>query len=376
MKRLSFIIILLNVAYYASALPVKLPITETATIGKTTGKILNTPKLESVYTHDDINGAELPLFDQAFSTALKHQRKLLKIRRRGNYHKVGNMTISKKQLKKTVEVLEIWGNAALIPLEEYVEVYQIKGKDSKGNVQFTGYYAPVINVNQTATSDYKYPIYTKPKNWEGTFPTRRGIEKEGKIKDESLILAYAKSPLDVYFMQMQGSGYVQYPNGRRELFSYGGSNGHRAKRLSHFIKKQLSGSGVSMKLKTFLKKYPELKEDLVYSDPSYIFFNRESANKSVKGAGHVPLTEDYSLAVDEKYLPLGACVLAKVPQIEKGRFIKHDLRFMLAQDVGGAIKGAGHVDLYSGVGAKGKRKSSINNYGQIWLLLAKNKVEA
>ena len=116
-------------------------------------------------------------------------------------------------------------------------------------------------------------------------------------------------------------------------------------------------------------------EEVLYSNPSYVFFRPSKAR--VSGAGPVPLTPEYSIAVDPKYIPLGSCLLAAVPiHDKKGNFTHHEYRILLAQDTGGAINGPGHVDLYTGIGKQAKRDAGYtHHYGGLWLLLPKEKEE-
>ena len=102
-------------------------------------------------------------------------------------------------------------------------------------------------------------------------------------------------------------------------------------------------------IKSYLKYNPELVKPILFTNPSYVFF--EKVNSKPLGAGHVPLTSDYSIAVDTRHLPLGSCLLAALPILdEEGDFSHHEYKFLLAQDVGGAIRGNGHVDVYCGIG--------------------------
>ena len=110
-------------------------------------------------------------------------------------------------------------------------------------------------------------------------------------------------------------------------------------------------------------------DSVLFANPSYVFF--EPAQSRPKGAGLVPLTSMHSIAVDTRYIPLGSVLLATVPVINKrNQVIRHEYKLLVAQDVGGAIKGPGHVDLYTGIGTAARRKASaLHHYGKLWLLL-------
>ncbi len=114
----------------------------------------------------------------------------------------------------------------------------------------------------------------------------------------------------------------------------------------------------------------DIDEAAISANPRYIFFTKEHSKK-VKGSGRVRLTEDYSIAVDRSVIPIGACLMAAVPIVKKGK-LTQELRFVLAQDTGGKVIGKGHIDMYTGAGKNALSKAKNLNYdGQLWLLLPK-----
>ena len=174
-------------------------------------------------------------------------------------------------------------------------------------------------------------------------------------------------------MQVQGSGYVQFRDGSTMTFAYGGSNGHPYRCIGRYLKmNDYSISSISEKgIKRFFKIRPDLIEEILSINESYSFFN--ARNSPPKGAGHVPLLGGISIAVDRRYIPLGATVIASIPKYDTDNsLIGHELKLLLAQDVGGAIKGAGHIDLYTG-----DKKDAMDaaskyfHYGKLWVLLPK-----
>ena len=200
------------------------------------------------------------------------------------------------------------------------------------------------------------------------------IDGEGALHGKGLELAFARSLADIYYMQLQGSGIIQYPSGEQEYLSFTATNGHSYRSIEKYVVKNttykikdISEEG----MKRFFTENPDLEESILFTNPSYVFFDRK--RKRPHGAGHVPLTSDISIAVDNKYIPLGSVLVAAVPVMnEKGRFSHHAYKILLAQDLGGAIRGSGHIDLYFGTGKKGRQKAmSTYHYGQLWLLLPK-----
>jgi len=335
------------------------------------GKNLTTKKVKKTYEKVALDELTIPTIGDDLAQAIKSQLRLLKYRRKKHNSDVGNLDVTIKKLQETVDILL---NNDVSDLTNELDAYQIKGRDNKGNVKFTGYFTPVLKVSRTKTGQFPYPIYTRPKNWEGRLPSRKEIDGDGVLKDRDLVLAYTENKVDIYFMQIQGSGIVEFPDGTRKLFAHNGSNGHKYRSIGKYMIKEglATPAHVSLKsIKKFCGRNPDLADQILFSNPSYIFFNEQDT--SPKGAGMVPLLSDHSIAVDTKYIPMGSILLAAVPVINKDRkFSHHEYRLLVAQDIGGAIKGAGHVDLYSGTGEEGKWKASnLHHYGNLWLLLPK-----
>ncbi|MFK7983380.1 MAG: murein transglycosylase A [Saprospiraceae bacterium] len=341
---------------------------------KRTGKLKNVTPLFNTYTKTNLSTFSLPRIDEDLTNALLQQLKLLKRRKQDFAQQFGNVSLNLTDLETTIELLLLWQQTYPQGLEEHLNAYQLKGQDGKGNVKFTGYFTPELKVSKRPSKHYPYPIYAYPEDWKGHLPTRQQIDGEGVLKGRNLELAYTKHLADIYYMQLQGSGLVRYRNGQSKYFGFAGSNRHPYSSIGKYIKnnesirlKNISMDGV----KTYLKYHPAKVEEILFTNPSYVFF--EAANSKPLGAGHVPLTADYSIAVDPKHVPLGSCLLAALPVIDaEGDFSHHEYKFMLAQDVGGAIRGNGHVDVYCGVGTEGQQKAmALHHYGQLWLLLPK-----
>lgn len=332
-----------------------------------------------IYIENNSEQVKIPPLDAKVVAGLKNHLKLLKRRKLKRAYQVGNLSITKEDLKEVIDIL-LNERQSVDGFAEGVDLFQINGKDGKGNVYFTGYYTPIIKVNSQLSPDYPYPLYGKPnrKDWLDGLPSRSQIDGEGALIGKGLELAFARSLADIYYMQLQGSGIIEYPDGKQEYLSFTGTNGHSYRSIErHVVKnatykvKDITEEG----MKRFFREYPDLEESILFTNPSYVFFDRK--RKLPHGAGHVPLTGDVSIAVDDKYIPLGSVLLAAIPVLDnKRRFSHHEYKILLAQDLGGAIRGSGRVDLYFGKGTKGRKKAmSMHHYGQLWLLLPKGKVE-
>ncbi len=354
------------------------PIAKRNSVLNKTGINKNSPLLDSLYTLQSIRTIPFPTDNILLSLALQNQLKLLKLRKQSKRQRIGNLTVHLNQLRTLNKQLVYWQNGHTETINESFDAYKIKGKDQRGNVYFTGYYTPVIEVDSVISTEYPYPIFNKPnkENWKDGFPSRKQIDGEDVLNGLGLELAYAKSLADIYYMQLQGSGIIEYPNGHQEYLSFTGTNKHKYRSIETRViqSKDLKISDISMVgMKRFFKEYPELEKEILFTNPSYVFFDRK---KNVPhGAGHVPLTADYSIAVDPKYIPLGSTLLAAIPQVdEEGDFSHHEYRIVVAQDIGGAIRGSGHVDVYCGIGEEAQKKAmAFHHYGSLWLLLPKQK---
>lgn len=338
------------------------------------GKIKNAEKLPSLFTTTPTDSLDFPAISKNTILALQSQLKALEKRRSKKNQRIAGLDVSIDRLKETIEILI---NYAGTPdkLKAKLTAHQAWGKDKKGHVKFTGYYAPIVRVKKKKDELYKYPFYSRPENWNGSLPTREQIDSENALAGRGLEIAYASNPVDIYYMQLQGSGYIKFvETGEKMLLRYDGSNGKKYRSIETYLARRddlkitnLSNDGV----KNFLRKNSHIRQEVLNYNPSYAFF--KISNAEVTGAGGVPLTKDISIAADPNYFPIGSVALASIPVYNKNNKISHhEFKILLPQDVGGAVKGAGHVDIYSGIGTRGKISAmQRHHYGQMWLLLPK-----
>ena len=339
--------------------------------------IYRSGKRKHAQTFSDIFQASLldtlpfPAFDGDLIAALENQLELLDIKPLKRKIKKGSAEISQDDLVKVLHILLEDGQ---IPsrAREKLEAHQVWGGDNKGHVKFTGYFTPILKVKKTPDSVYQYPFYRKPRDWSGPLPTRRQIDGEGALDSLGLELAYASDPVDVYYTHLQGSGILEFiDTGERKLLSYAGSNKKRYKSIESYLSRDGVEDVSIYGIKRLIRAQPALKDSILLRNPSYTFF--QFKKPTVTGAGQVPLSPEISVAVDRRYFPLGSTLLVAVPIFDhEGEMLHHEFRIMLPQDVGGAIRGPGHIDIYSGQGKKGQRMASKRmHYGMVWLLLPK-----
>ena len=175
---------------------------------------------------------------------------------------------------------------------------------------------------------------------------RRAI-RAGALAGKAKVLAWA-DPVDAFFLQIQGSGIARLPNGGTWRLAYDGHNGHRYVAIGRELIAEgaIARADMSMQaIEKWLRANPERAAEMMARNPSFIFFRRRQGPGPIGAAG-VPLTAGRSLAIDTRYVPFEAPVWLDLPELR---------RLMVAQDRGGAIKGAVRGDVFWGSGHGGRR---------------------
>lgn len=287
--------------------------------------------------------------------------------------KVGNLTVAGADLERTARAIDDWLHGRQPGKGFPFKLYRSQGEDGQGNVQFTGYFIPRLEVAARPDERFRFPLYRAPKGLPRPWPTREEIDKKGALAGRGLELAWADDLLEVYFLQVQGSGRLRFQDGREIWAAYDCGNGHPYKSLGRLLVERgsIPADRISLRaIREWMRAHPE---DLVLLDqnPSYVFF-KEMA-KTPTGAAGVPLIPGASVAADPAIMPAGTVLLAEVPVLDPhGRLIGHEWRLLFAHDIGGAIKGPGHLDLFFGLGpAAGDRAGDLHHYGRVWLVLAR-----
>ncbi len=237
---------------------------------------------------------------------------------------------------------------------------------------FTGYFEPELDGSLTKDATYKYPIYRVPEDLtpgEQWF-SRREIETKGLLDDQNLEIAYISDPVDVFFLQIQGSGRIKLRDGGTLRVGYGGKNGHKYKSVGRELVRQgiFEPHEVSARvIQNWVRANPEEGAELLRTNPSFVFFrevNEVPQDKGPLGAMNRSITELRSIAVDPAFVTLGAPVW-----IEKAGKSKLN-RLMIAQDTGSAIKGPQRADVFFGTGEEaGLEAGAIKDSGRMVVLL-------
>ncbi|MBO1056721.1 MAG: murein transglycosylase [Dolichospermum sp. JUN01] len=271
-------------------------------------------------------------------------------------------------------------------IEKEFVFYQSVGRDNKGTVLFTAYYEPLYLASRQLTKEFRYPAYRYPadlESWAKPHPSRSELEgvdglqgSKGKLK--GLELFWFKDRLEPYMIQIQGSAKLKLTDGTQTTIGYAGNTAYNYRSLGRSLvddgKFPLEGLNMPIILDYF-RKHPQDLNIYIPRDKSFVFF-QETYGKPAQGSISVPLTPERSIATDKSLMPPGALALirAPFPYINKSNKIENRLvsRYVLDQDTGGAIKGAGRVDYFLGTGeAAGERAGVTVSNGQLFYLLLK-----
>jgi membrane-bound lytic murein transglycosylase A len=264
--------------------------------------------------------------------------------------------------------------------------YKSVGNDNLGTVDFTGYFEPSYRASLTPTAEYRYPIYRKPVNfdkWSKPHPKRIKLEgKDGLLGKKSMLsgheLVWLRDRLEAVLIQVQGSAKLQLTDGRIMTVGYDGSTNYAYSSLGKELVKdgkfKLEELTLPLVLDYFRANPSELDEYVSRND-RFIFF-RDTQEMLPTGSLSISVTGDRSIATDKSIMPPGALALIRtnIPEIENtgkltNRFVN---RFVLDQDTGSAIKGAGRVDIFLGSGkVAGDRAGMLNSKGELYYLLLK-----
>ena len=299
--------------------------------------------------------------------------------------------------------LTIPNSAAVIAyLTDNFNVYAATNQDGTDSGMITGYYEPLLKGSRTKSAQYPYPLYKQPADLitvdlAEVYPELKGKRVRGKLVgnkqngqklvpyDTRAEIEAASSPLagnelvwiddivDGFFLQVQGSGLVQLNNGQQMHVGYADQNGQAYNSIGRVLieRGELTKDQASMQgIKNWARTNPTKLHDLLNANPSYVFFKELPAGLTGPlGALGVPLTAERSVAIDPKYVPLGAPIFLSTTQPNTPNPLKH---LMVAQDTGGAIKGGVRADYFWGAGENAdKQAGAMKQQGKIWVLLPK-----
>ena len=287
-------------------------------------------------------------------------------------------------------------------LEQHLQPYRVsrvtgRKRDSKGLI--TGYYEPLLMGSREKTEQFSTPLYKRPDDLlvvdlATLYPELKGKRVRGRLEGNKVVpyfsraasreapalagheIVWVDSALDAFLLEVQGSGRVQLTSGETIRLQYDDQNGHPYRSIGRYLVDQgaMPLEAVNMPaIRAWLAANPQRLREVLDSNPSVVFFSEasvEDATIGPKGSLGVPLTAGRSIAIDAKFLPLGAPVFLATTAPDTGAPLQ---RLVMAQDTGGAIAGPLRADLFFGFGAAaGEFAGRMKQDGQVWLLWPKH----
>jgi membrane-bound lytic murein transglycosylase A len=263
---------------------------------------------------------------------------------------------------------------------------QATGKDGQGTVSFTGYFEPIHTASRVPTTEFRYPLFRRPPEfatWTKPHPTRSQLEgTDGlqftKSSLKGLELVWLRDRLEAFLIQVQGSAQLRLTDGSTMTIGFAGHTDHPYTGIGRELVKAGKIKLEELTLPAVLRYFQQNPADLdIYlpRNQRFVFF-QDTRGAPAMGSLGVPVTAERSIATDKTLFPPGALALiqAQIPYPGPNRTLEQQrvTRYVLDQDTGGAIKGAGRVDLFMGTGAlAGDRAGLINSTGQLYYPLLK-----
>jgi len=277
-------------------------------------------------------------------------------------------------------------------IEATFEAWAITSADGAADGIVTGYYEPVLAGSRTRSERFRYPVYGVPADLvavelESVNPDLKGLRLRGRLEGTRLVpywtrgqietmtpfaapvLAWVEDPVELFFLQIQGSGQITLATGEKLRLGYGDQNGHPYRSMGRFLveRKEMTLDQASMQgIKAWAAANPRKLREALDFNPSYVFFRETADSGGPIGTLGVPLTAGYSIAVDARSIPLGAPVYLATTWPLSAQPME---RLVAAQDTGGAIRGAVRADFYWGSGAEaGAQAGRMRQQGRMWIL--------
>lgn len=283
--------------------------------------------------------------------------------------------------------------------ERHFVPYQVLNSDGGGDGLITGYYEPLLKGSRKPSKRYRYPLYTTPDellivDLGEVYPELKSLRLRGRLEGRRVVPYYSRSEIEkdvgngaprlqghellwvedaveLFFLQIQGSGRVEMEDGEIVRVGYQEQNGHPYKSIGKLLveRGELSLDKASMQgIKEWGRRNPSRLNELLYQNPSYVFFHERSTDSlGPLGALGVPLTAGRSLAIDPRAIPQGTPVFLSTTWPNSSKQLH---RLMMAQDTGGAIKGGVRADFFWGFGEEAANQAGkMKQIGKMWVLM-------
>ena len=322
------------------------------------------------------------------------------------------MVFGSKKIEKVKYIAALTGilehqNDWLEWIKNNFDFYEVYGGKSWGEVMSTGYYEPQVHGSHTKTKVFSQALYATPNNLISInlnlfknnlakdesssilkgrieknnfvpFYTRKEIDSDGKLEDLNLEIAWL-DPIDAFFIQIQGSGGIEFDTGEKIRVGYDGQNGHSYFSLGKFLKHVIPIKEMSMQtIRAYLNTLgPKTQQEIFNKNPSYVFFKKLDTN-ALTYAG-MEVSDGRTIATDLNFFPKGALAFLDIeePQFKNltdsvpSSWLSLP-RLVFDEDTGGAIRGGGRVDLYFGQGEDAAQKAGVmKQSGKLYYLVPK-----
>ncbi|HET7364356.1 MAG TPA: MltA domain-containing protein [Burkholderiales bacterium] len=271
--------------------------------------------------------------------------------------------------------------------------YALISSESGDTGVITGYYEPVIRGSRTRSALNRFPIYGVPEDLlvvdlAVVAPDTRNVRLRGRLDGRRVVPYYSRAEIDarpealrapvigwtadaveLFFMQIQGSGQLELENGERVRLAFADQNGHPYRSVGRYLveRGELTLDQASMQnIKAWGVANPQKLQDALEANPSYVFFRETADPRGPIGALGVALVPEYSIAVDRRFIPLGAPLLLATTYPLSDESL---VRVVAAHDTGGAIRGVVRADFFWGTGEQaGSTAGRMRQPGKMWLL--------
>ena len=276
--------------------------------------------------------------------------------------------------------------------------YLLTNPDGSTNGLVTGYYEPLLRGARTRSATFSQPVLGVPPDLltidlADVLPDLKNMRLRGRLQGNKVVPYYSRADIvshekefadrvlfwvddaiELFFLQIQGSGRIKLPDGKMVRVGYADQNGHPYQSIGRVLieRDELKTDQASMQgIQAWARANPDKLNDLLNANPSYVFFRelplKGNAEDGPLGALGIPLTRERSIAVDPINVPLGAPVFLSTTKPNSSTPLR---RLMLAHDTGGAIRGVVRADFFWGFGAEaGAQAGRMKQQGQMWVLL-------
>jgi membrane-bound lytic murein transglycosylase A len=287
--------------------------------------------------------------------------------------------------------------------EQHFSAYQVLAADGEAKGLITGYYEPLLHGSRVRDERNRYPLYAPPDDLltvdlADLYPELKDKRVRARVDGKRVVPYWTRADIDAgramlggkellfvddaveaFFLQIQGSGRVELPDGSMVRVGYADQNGQPYRSIGRLLveRGELTLDQASMQgIKQWGRDHPEALPALLAENPSYVFFREAPPNPAATidgplGALGVPLAAGRAIAVDPRFIPLGAPVFVATTWPLSSRPLN---RLMLAQDTGGAIRGPVRADWFWGFGdGAAQQAGRMKQDGRLWLLWPKGR---